>query len=58
MDDWEIEQLRKRLMDRYGTAMTAHPAAVMDLVRAERMTDEEVIREAIRLGIIEQIEQE
>ncbi len=43
----DIDRLRKDLMDKYGTAMfSGFPAAVMDLSRIERMSDQEIIEAA------------
>ena len=43
----DIDRLRKDLMDRYGTAMfSGLPAAVMDLSRIERMSDQEILETA------------
>lgn len=46
-DEEKIEELRQKLRDYYGTAMTSGmPMAVIDLARVERMDDEEVLEEA------------
>lgn len=46
-DDESVEQLREKLKEYYGTAMASGmPMAVIDLVKVERMSDEEVIEEA------------
>ncbi len=48
----DINRLRKDLMDKYGTAMfSGFPAAVMDLSRIERMSDQEVLETAQKQGI-------
>lgn len=45
----EIEELREKLKDYYGTAMVSGmPMAVMDLARVDNMSDEEVVKEAKR----------
>ena len=47
----DINRLRKDLIDYYGTAsFNGFPAAVMDLSRIERMSDEELIRFALKNG--------
>lgn len=51
--DYDIDELRDKLLDYYGTAMGFYPVAVMDLARVENMSDEEVIEEAIKLGYID-----
>ena len=46
-EDERAEELREKLRDYYGTAMTSGmPMAVIDLARVDRMTDEEIEREA------------
>ena len=43
----EIEELREKLKDYYGTAMASDiPMAVLDLARVERMDDREILEEA------------
>ena len=47
----DTNRLRKDLIDYYGTAsFNGFPAAVMDLSRIERMSDEELIRFALKNG--------
>lgn len=47
-DEDEVEELRDKLRDYYGTAMTSgFPMAVIDLGNVDKLTDEEV-REEIR----------
>ena len=48
----EIEELRKKLLDYYGTATAFMPFATADLVRVERMSADEIIREARKVGLI------
>ena len=49
----DINRLRKDLMDKYGTAMfSGFPAAVMDLSRIERMSDQEILKLAQEQGIV------
>ena len=41
----DIESLRKDLIDYFGTAMfNASPLAIMDLVKIEKASDEEIIK--------------
>ncbi len=48
----DINRLRKDLMDKYGTAMfSGFPAAVMDLSRIEKMSDQEILETAQKKGI-------
>ena len=47
-----IDILRARLEDYYGTAMQQFSAAIMDLVQVRNMSDEEVVREAQKAGLI------
>lgn len=43
----DTEELREKLKDYYGTAVAeGMPMAVIDLVRVENMSDEEVRKEA------------
>ena len=50
---YDIEELREALIDYYGTAMfNASPLAIFDLEKVKRMTDEEIIKEAIKVGLI------
>ena len=43
----DINRLRKDMMDKYGTAMfSGFSAAVMDLSRIERMSDQEILETA------------
>ena len=54
-DDGEsvnIDAVRERLRDYYGTAMQQFPMAVIDLAAIDSMSDAEVIREARKAGII------
>ena len=46
-DEKDAEELREELRDYYGTAVfSGMPAAMIDLAKADRMSDEEVIEEA------------
>jgi len=51
---WQmIEELRSRLIDYYGTALySGFVFAQADIVRVERMDDQELVREAQRIGIL------
>ena len=47
--NYNVEELRNLLKDYYGTAMfNGFPMAVIDLGKVDRMSDEEVIKEAIK----------
>ena len=48
----EINRIREKLSDYYGSATPFFPMATADVVRIERMTENEVIEEAKRLKII------
>lgn len=44
---------REALTDYYGTASACGmPAAMMDLIRAEELSDEEAIEEALQLNLL------
>jgi len=48
-----IEDVRDALRDYYGTAMVSgFPMAGMDLARVDSMSDEEVLRDAYKNGLI------
>ena len=47
----DVESLREDLKDYYGTAMQYNPVAMMDLVKVEKASDEEVVNIAINNGI-------
>ena len=48
-----IEDVRDALRDYYGTAMTSgFPMAAVDVARVDSMSDEEVIKDAYRNGLI------
>lgn len=47
-----IDELKKRIKDYYGSAMQIYPVAVMELMRIDDMTDEEIIEEAKKLHLI------
>lgn len=49
----DIDELRKKLLDYYGSAMASgFGMAVVDLSKVERASDEEVIKLAIKEGLI------
>ena len=48
----KIEDLRRQLEDFYGTAMQQFPMAAADLAEVESMTDDEIILEAKKAGIL------
>lgn len=53
-DELDISEVRGALRDYYGTAMTnGFPMAVMDLAKVDSMTDEEVIKDAMKNGILD-----
>ena len=48
----EVKELRDKLRDYYGTAMTSgFPMAVIDLGNVDQLTDEEVREKARKNGI-------
>ena len=50
---YNIEELKQQLKDYYGTAMyNSFPMAVIELSRIENMSDEEILREARKIGLI------
>lgn len=52
--EYDVERLRALLKDYYGTAMfNGFPMAVIDLAKVDRMSDEEVIELAYKVGIVE-----
>lgn len=48
----KIKEIRKKVLDYYGTAMHFHSAARIDLDRCSKMETEELLEEAIKLKII------
>ena len=48
----EIKQIREKLIDYYGSATQFFPMANADIIRIERMSDEEIIKAARKLGMI------
>ena len=52
-DTAEIEDVRDALRDYYGTAMVSgFPMAAVDVAKVDSMSDEEVISDAYRNGLI------
>lgn len=48
----DFERLRNDLIDYYGSAMfSGFPMAMIDVSDVERMTDEELVREAEKIGL-------
>ena len=53
LTDAQLDQIRAALVDYYGTAsFAASPFARADLVQVEGMSPQELVDEALRLGII------
>ena len=52
MDKKELEELKKKIIDYYGTGMMFNPAMIGKLSEVEKMTPEEIIDEAKKLKII------
>lgn len=51
--DAQLARIRAALMDYYGTAsFAASPSARADLVQVEGMSPQELVDEALRLGMI------
>ena len=48
----EIEQLRRQIIDYYGSAAPVFGIAMADVIRVQGMSDEEVLREARKLHLI------
>ena len=47
-----MDEIRSALEDYYGTAMNEFPMAAVELGRVQSMSDEDVIQEALKVGII------
>ena len=47
----DVDALRDDLMNYYGSAMQFNPVAMMDLVKVENASDEEIVNIAINNGI-------
>lgn len=48
----KIKRIREKLIDYYGSATPFFPMATADVIRIEQMTDEEIVKEARKLGMI------
>ena len=48
MENIDIEKLRNDLINYFGTASFYNPTAMMDLIKIEKASDEEVINIAIQ----------
>ena len=46
----DVNSLREDLKNHFGTAMQFFPAAMMDLIKVEQASDNEIINIAIRNG--------
>ena len=53
INDSELNELRNKLIDYYGSAMSFYKLSVIDLNKVYLMSDEEIIEEAIKLGLRE-----
>ena len=49
---YEIEKLRKKLIDYFGSATPFFAAAMADVAKVEDMDDDEIIEEAEKIGLI------
>ena len=47
----DVEALRNDLIDYFGTAMQYNPVAMMDLIKIENASDEQVVQIAMKNGI-------
>ena len=52
LDRMDIEKLREALLDYYGTAMDRFPAAMMDVLRVQEASEEELVQMGLALGIV------
>ena len=50
--DSEINRIREKLIDYYGSATPFFPMASADVICVEQMRDDEIVKEARKLGII------
>jgi len=48
----DVNELRKAIIDYYGTAKGFFPQATIDLIDVENMTDDELIKFAKKKGFI------
>lgn len=52
-DEFDVDELRKQLIEYYGTALfNGNPVAMFDLDEVNYMNDEEILEEARRLRFI------
>ena len=49
---YDIEELRNKIKNYYGTAIQKYPAAMEDFTSVEKMIDDEIIKKAKELNII------
>lgn len=49
----DIEELRNQIKDYYGAAIQKYPAAMEELILLEQMADNEIIKKAKELNIIQ-----
>ena len=50
--DSEINRIREKLIDYYGSATPFFPMASADVIRVEQMRDDEIIEEAKKTNLI------
>ena len=48
--NFDFEKLRRNLIDYFGTAMSFHPMALMNISKIERATNEQLIEIALNNG--------
>lgn len=48
----KIKEIRKKVLDYYGTATHFNPAAKFDLYRCCEMSNNELLEEALKIGVI------
>lgn len=48
----EIREIRKILIDYFGTALPLNHCAIIDLSSIEQMSDDEVVKRALEYGLI------
>ncbi len=51
METIDVDRLRKDLIEYFGTAMSYNPVAMMDLIKIEKATDQEIINIALNNNI-------
>lgn len=52
MEEEKIKQIRKEVIDYYGTASLINILAQTDLIRVENLSDEEILIEAKKIKIV------